>query len=190
MATHLPNGKFWLISYSWLVISSITGPVEKIFGHIEVAPSSIDWTGWHGRQTAALQWFWSKFLPLSTFSLSGPIVSQLIEEVMTSTKWSSCSNLRVGGSHSMALFPVLAEDSSASCLLAGGFSTWLKMVVGDSWCPPSGSSISRPFITSSRVIFTNLQTAFLNSLMLSAKGQKSGFLGRLHFSAQCWRHQQ
>ena len=31
----------------------------------------------------------------------------------------------------MALFLVLVEDSSASCLLAGGSSTWLKMVVGD-----------------------------------------------------------
>ena len=30
----------------------------------------------------------------------------------------------------MALFLVLAEDSSASCLSARGFSTWLKMVVG------------------------------------------------------------
>ena len=31
----------------------------------------------------------------------------------------------------MALLLVLVEDSSASCLLAGGFSTWLKMVIGD-----------------------------------------------------------
>ena len=31
-----------LISYSQSVISSITGPMEMIFGHIEVAPSSID----------------------------------------------------------------------------------------------------------------------------------------------------
>ena len=131
MATHSPNGKFQLISYSQSVISSITGPVEKIFGHIEVAPSSIDRAGWHGRKTATHQQFRSKFLPLLTFSLPGPIVSQLIEEVMTSTKRSSRSNLRVGGAHLTALFLVLAEDSSASCLSAGGFSTWLKMVVGD-----------------------------------------------------------
>ena len=28
----LPNGKLWLVSYSWLVISSITGPMEEVFG--------------------------------------------------------------------------------------------------------------------------------------------------------------
>ena len=173
MATHLPNGKFQLISYSRSVISSITGPMEKIFGHVEVAPSSINRAGQCGRKTAALWQFWSKFPPLSTFSLPGPIVSQLIKEVMTSTKQSSCSNLRVGGAHLMALFLLLAEDSSTSCLLAGGFSTQLKMVVGDRWWPPSGSSISRPFITSSQVISTNSQTACLNSLTLSAKGWKS-----------------
>ena len=183
METHLPNGKIWLISYS--PISNI-----QIFGHVEVAPSSINWAGWHGRNMATLQWFQSKFPPLLMFSSPGPIVSRLIEEVMTSTKWSSHSNLRVGGVHSMALFLVLAEDSSASCVLLRGFSTWMKMAVGYGWCPPSGSSISRPFITSSQVIFTNLWTACLNSLTLLAKGQKSGFLGRLHFSAQCWRHRQ
>ena len=41
MTAPLPNGKFWLVSYSQSVISSITGPVEKIFGHIEVAPSLV-----------------------------------------------------------------------------------------------------------------------------------------------------
>ena len=153
MATHLPNGKFWLISYSWLVISSITGPVEKIFRHVEVAPSSIDWAGQWGGQTATLWWFQSKFLPLLMFLLPGPIVSQFIEEVMTSKKQSSRSNLRVGGAHLTALFLVLVEDSSASCLSARGFSTQLKMVVG-------------VVITSSRVIFTNSQMACLNSLTL------------------------
>ena len=55
----------------------------------------------------------------------------------------------------MALFLVLVEDSSASCLLAGGPSTQLNMVIGGSWWPPSGSSILRPFITSSWVMFMN-----------------------------------
>ena len=182
MATHFPNGEFWLASYSQSVISSITGPVEKIFELIEVAPSSIDRAGWHGRKMATIQWLWSKFLPLLMFLLPGPIVSLLIKEVMTSTKQSSHSNLGVGGAPLMALSHSLAEDSSTSCLLARGFSTWLKMVVGDGWWPPSGSSISRSFIPSSRVIFTNAWMACLNSLMLSAIGQKSGFLGRLRFS--------
>ena len=75
--------------------------------------------------------FLSKFLPLSTFPLLGCIVSQLIEEATTNTDQLSCSSLRVGGVHSMALLLVLAEDSSTSCLWAGGSSTWLKMVVGD-----------------------------------------------------------
>ena len=130
------------------------------------------------------------FQPLLTLLPPGPIVSQLIKEVMTSTKQSSCSNLRVGGAHSMALSLGLAEDSSASCLSARGPSTRLNMVVGDGWWPPSGFYIMRPFITSSWVIFTNSRTACLNSLMPSAKGQKSGFPGGLHFSTQCWRHQQ
>ena len=32
MTAPLPNGEFWLVSYSRLVISSITGPVEEVFG--------------------------------------------------------------------------------------------------------------------------------------------------------------
>ena len=32
MATPSPNGEFQLVSYSRLVISSITGPVEEAFG--------------------------------------------------------------------------------------------------------------------------------------------------------------
>ena len=131
MTVPLLNGKFWLVSYSRSVISSITGPEEKIFGHAEVVPSSAGRMAWHARKTAAIRWFLSKFLPLLTFPLLGSIVSQLIKEVMTNTNQSSCSSLRVGGAHSMALFLVLAEDSSASCLLARGSSTWLKMVVGD-----------------------------------------------------------
>ena len=65
------------------------------------------------------------------FLLLGSIVSRLMKEVTTNTNRSSHSSLRVGGVHSMALFLVLVEDSSASCLLAGGSSTWLKMVTGD-----------------------------------------------------------
>ena len=184
------NGEFWLVPYSRSVISSITGPMKKIYRHIEVTPSSVNRMGQRAGKTAALRWFRSKFLSLLKFSLLGPIVSWPIEEVTTSTKWSSCSNLRVGGAHLMALYLLLAEDSSTSCLSAGGSSTWLKMVVGDGWWPPSGSSISRPFITSSWVIFMNSQMGCLNSLMLSAKGWKLGFLGRLHFSTQFWRHWQ
>ena len=131
MIAPLPNGEFRLVSYSQLVISSITGPLEKIFRHVEVVPSTADRMGQHAGKMVTLWWFRSKFLPLSTILLLGPIVSQLIKEVMTSTKQSSCSNLRVGGAHSMALFLVLAEDSSASCLSAGRSSTQLKMVVGD-----------------------------------------------------------
>ena len=171
-------------------MSSMMGPEEKIFRHAKVAPSLASRMAQHAGKMATIRWFLSKFLSLSMFPLLGSIVSRLIEEVMTNTNQSSCSSLRVGGAHSTALFLVLAEDSSATCLSAGGSSTQLKMVVGDGWWPPSGSSISRPFITSSWVIFTNLQTACLNSLMLSARGQKSGFLGRLHFSAQLWRHWQ
>ena len=90
----------------------------------------------------------------------------------------------------MALSLGRVEDSSTSCLLAGGPSTQLNMVVRDSQWPSSGSSILRPSIMSSQVIFMNSQMACLNSLTLSARGQKSGFPGRLHFSAQCWRHRQ
>ena len=132
MTVPSPNGKFWLVSYSPLVTSSITGPEEKIFGHAEVAPSSVGRMAWHARKTAAIRWFLSKFLPLSMFPLLGSIVSPLIEEAKTNTNRSSLSSLRVGGAHSTALFLVLAEDSSSFYLLAGGSSTWLKMVVGDS----------------------------------------------------------
>ena len=51
---HLPNGKFWLVSCSQSVISSITGPKEKIFGHAGVAPSSVDRMAWCARKTAAI----------------------------------------------------------------------------------------------------------------------------------------
>ena len=85
MTAPSPNGKFWLVSYSQLVISSITGPVEEIFRLVEVAPSSINRAGWHGRRTAAIQWFLNKLLLLLMFPLPGSIVGQLIEEVMTST---------------------------------------------------------------------------------------------------------
>ena len=185
-----PNGKFWLVSYSQSVISSITGPEEKIFGHAKVAPSSAGRMVQCAGKMATIQWFLSKFLPLLTFLFLGSIASWLIKEAMTNTNQLSCSSLRVGGAHSTALFLVLVEDSSTSCLLARGSSTQVKMVVGDGWWPPSGSSISRPFITSSQVIFTNSQMACLNSLMLSARGWKLGFLGGLHFSIQLWRHQQ
>ena len=131
MTVPSPNGEFWLVSYSRSVISSITGPEEKIFRHAEVAPSSVNRMVQHARKTAAIRWFLSKFLPLSMFPLLGSIVSRLIKEAMTNTNRSSHSSLRVGGAHSTALFLVLVEDSSASCLSAGGSSTWLKMVVGD-----------------------------------------------------------
>ena len=177
MTVPSPNSEFWLVSYSQSVISSIMGPKEKIFRHAEVVPSLASRVAWCVRKTAAIWRFLSNFLPVLTFLLLGSIVSRLIQEAMTNTNWSSHSSLRVGGAHSMALSLVLVEDSSTSCLLAGGSSTQLKMVVGDGWWPPSGSSISRPFITSSRVIFTNLQMACLNCLMLSARGWKLGFLG-------------
>ena len=32
MTAPLPNGEFWLVSYSQSVISSITGPKEEVFG--------------------------------------------------------------------------------------------------------------------------------------------------------------
>ena len=79
----------------------------------------------------------------------------------------------------MALPLGQAEDSSNSCLSAGGPSTLLNMVVGDGLWSPSGCSILRPSITSSWVIFKNSQMACLNSLTLSAKGWKSGFPSRL-----------
>ena len=185
-----PNGEFQLVSYSQSVISSITGPVEMIFGLVEVAPSSMDKAGWCGRRTAAIQWLQRKFPPLSMFPSPGSIVSQLIEEVMTSIKRSSHSNLRIGGAHSIALFPGPTENSSAFCLLAGGSNTQLKMVFrGNCWQPPC-SPILRSCMTSSLLMFMNSQTACLSSLTLSAKGWKSRFLGRLHFSAQLWRHLQ
>ena len=171
-------------------MSSMVGPVEEAFRSIEVAPLSIGRAGQHGGKMATFWWLWSKFPPLPMLLLPGPIVSRLIEEVMTSIKRSSHSNLRVGGAHLMALSLGLAEDSSASCLSARGPSTQLNMVVGDGWWPPSGSSILRPFITSSRMIFINSQMACLNYLTLSAKGRKSRFPSRLHFSTQCWRHWQ
>ena len=131
MTVPSPNGKFWLVSYSRSVISSITGPKEKIFRHAKVAPSSAGRMARHAGKTATIRWFLSKFLPLSMFLLLGSIVSQLIEEAMTNTNRSSRSSLRVGGVHSRALLLVLVEDSSASCLLARGSRTQLKMVVGD-----------------------------------------------------------
>ena len=173
MTAPLPSSKFQLVSYSRSVTSSITGPMEKIFGLVEVAPSSIDRAGWHGRRMATIWWFLNKFLPLLTFLLPGSIVSWLMAEAMTSTNQTSRSSLRVGGAHSMALFLVLDENSSASCLSARGVSTWLKMVVGGGWWPPSGSSISRPFIMSSQVIFTNSWMACLNSLTLKDGSQDS-----------------
>ena len=109
----------------------MTGPVEGLFGSIEAAPLPIGRAGWHGRKMATLQWLWSKFLPLLTLLPPGPIVSRLIEEATTSTNWSSHSNLRVGGVQLTALSLGLAEDSSASCLLARGPRTQLNMVVGE-----------------------------------------------------------
>ena len=47
MTVPLPNSEFWLVSYSQSVISSITGPKEKIFGHAEVAPSLAGRMAWH-----------------------------------------------------------------------------------------------------------------------------------------------
>ena len=88
----------------------------------------------------------------------------------------------------MALSLGWAGDSTDSCLSAGGPSTWLNMVVGDGWWPPSGSSILRPSITSSQVNLMNSQMACLNSLTLSAKGQKSRFPGGLCFPTQYRRH--
>ena len=155
MATHLTNGEFQLASHSWSVMSSIIKPVDEMFGSAEVAPPTICRAGWCGGKMATLWWLRSKFLPLPVLLPLGPILSRLIKEVTTSTKRSSHSNLRVGGAHSMTLSLGLAEDSSACCLLAWGPSTWLNMVVGDGWWPPSGSFISRPFIMSSQVIFTN-----------------------------------
>ena len=75
MTVPLPNSKFWLVSYSRSVISSITGPEEKIFRHAEVAPSLAGRMAWHAGKMATIQWFLSKFLPLLTFPLLGSIVS-------------------------------------------------------------------------------------------------------------------
>ena len=105
--------------------------MEKIFRHVEVVPSSVNRMVRLAGKMAAIRQFLSKFLLLSMFLLPGSIVSQLIKDLTTSTNQLSCSNLRVGGAHLMALFLVLAEDSSASCLSARGSSTRLKMVVGD-----------------------------------------------------------
>ena len=85
MKAPLPNGEFQLVSYSRSVISSITGHMEKIFRHIEVVTSSVNRMVWCAGKTAAIQRFLSKFLLVLTFLLPGSIVSQLIEEVMTST---------------------------------------------------------------------------------------------------------
>ena len=75
MTVPLPNGEFWLASYSQSVISSITGPKEKIFGHAEVSPSLASRMAWHVGKMAAIRWFLSKFLPLSMFPLLGSILS-------------------------------------------------------------------------------------------------------------------
>ena len=162
VVTHLPSGRFPLASYSWLVMSSMVWPVEEVFRSVGAVPLSIGKAGLSGGKMATLWWLWSKFPPLLTLLPPGPLVSHLIEEVMTSIKQSSHSKFRVGGAHSMALSLGLAEDSSASCLLAGGSSTQLKMVVWDGQWAPLGSSILRPSITSSRVISMNSQMACLN----------------------------
>ena len=49
MTVPLPNGKFWLVSYSRSVISSITGPKERIFRQAEVVPSSVNRMAWHAK---------------------------------------------------------------------------------------------------------------------------------------------
>ena len=85
MTVPLPNGEFWLVSHSRSVISPITGPEEKIFGHAEVVPSLVNRMAWHAGKMATIQWFLSKFLPLSMFPLLGSIVSRLIKEAMTNT---------------------------------------------------------------------------------------------------------
>ena len=54
MTAPLPNGEFWLVSYSQSVISSITGPVEKIFRHVEVVPSLVNRMAWHAGKMAAI----------------------------------------------------------------------------------------------------------------------------------------
>ena len=54
MTVPSPNGMFWLVSYSQLVISSITGPEEKIFGHAEVAPSLVDRMVWCAGKMATI----------------------------------------------------------------------------------------------------------------------------------------
>ena len=61
----------------------------------------------------------------------------------------------------MALSLGQVEDSSTSCLLTRGPSTQLNMVVRDGQWPSSGSSILRPSIMSSQVIFMNSQMACL-----------------------------
>ena len=54
MTVPSPNGKFWLVSYFQSVISSITGPKEKIFRHAKVAPSSASRMAWHARKMATI----------------------------------------------------------------------------------------------------------------------------------------
>ena len=73
-----------------------------------------------------------------------------------------------------------AEDSSTQLNIVAEGSQWLSM----------GLSISRPSGISRLLIVMNLLTARHSSLMLSAKGWISGFIGRLLFSAQCCKHQQ
>ena len=85
----LPNGKSWLVPYSRLVISSITGPVEKIFRHIEVAPSSVDRMGRCAGKMATLQQFWSKFPPLSMFLSLGP-TSLMVGMPASGLSWGIC----------------------------------------------------------------------------------------------------
>ena len=75
MTVTLPNGKFWLVSYSQSGISSITGPEEKIFGHAKVVPSLAGRMAWCARKMATIQQFLSRFLPLLVFPLLGSIVS-------------------------------------------------------------------------------------------------------------------
>ena len=55
MATCLPKGKFQLASHSWLVMSSIIGPVDEMFISIEVVPPTIGRGRQCGSKMATLQ---------------------------------------------------------------------------------------------------------------------------------------
>ena len=139
--------------------------------------------------------FWNTFSPprgLLALSPSGPRFSQPTEEVTTNIYLSLLLTSGNREVHHMTFSSARGEiewegASMVSWLAAGVDSTQLNIVVSSCGWVAMGLSTFRLCIMSWWLIATNSCTVCCNSLMLSAKEQKSGFLGKFCFSSQYWR---